>query len=933
MSANDAAGAVFISYSHADELWKDRIRECLLKATPGESPQIDVWDDRDIGGGEQWYDAILDAMDRARLALLLLSEDFLNSAFARGEEVPFLLNARGQKRMPVIPILLHPCAWEKKRWLRELQLLPRDNKPLSRMPRERCDAEIARIVDYVAGLLSGTVAPSHLAAAPKWATPDEVDIDRLPVTGAELFGRDAELDWLDDCWEQESHNVVSLVACGGAGKSTLVRSWVESLERDHYRGARKVFAWSFYSQGSGKRVTSSDLFIETALRFFGDPDPAKGTAWARGERLAGLLREERTLLLLDGLEPLQSPIESGRIMDPALTTLVQELAQENPGLCVMTSRESVAELRDHPGATAERNLEELSAESARALLRIARVSGSNAELEAAAAMFGNHALAVSLLARFLRDVPGHPASAAADIPELAIADEVGRHPRRLMAAFAARFGDGPELALLRVLGLFDRPAEWSAVAAVCAAPAIPGLTESLVPSAESNWPALLARLRACGLLAPEAVHLPAALDTHPLVREHFGEEFETRFAGAWREAHGRLFDHYRQLPDKEYPDTLQEMIPLYRAVAHGCKAGRHQQAYSDVHFRRIRRGNEYFSVDSLGAWGEQLASLSHFFERAWDQPVASLSEADATVLLDEAANALRATGRLRAAVQPCEASVERFAQKGRRDFALISAGNLRGLLTVLGELGQAREICARMAELAAKSNDPDARADALTNLAEVQHLCGEADRARANYEAAEADRRRREPRIPILTAFPGYAFCELVLDLGDHQQGLARAKQMLELASAPWIVRVSVFDLALTHLACARALLQTMRALTTRDLADETAHHLQVAVDGLRQAGKLDDIPRGLLVRAAFHAYMGASEKARRDLDETLTIAGRLGARLYEVDARLEYARLYLAGGETARALDTLARARGSLEKLGYHRRDADVAELVQALD
>jgi hypothetical protein len=92
---------------------------------------------------------------------------------------------------------------------------------------------------------------------PVWAPPDTVDIDRLPVTGAELLGHDAELDWLDGAWEQGKLNVLSLVAYGGVGKSTLVRKWVESLERDHYRGARKVFAWSFYSQGTGERVTAA----------------------------------------------------------------------------------------------------------------------------------------------------------------------------------------------------------------------------------------------------------------------------------------------------------------------------------------------------------------------------------------------------------------------------------------------------------------------------------------------------------------------------------------------------------------------------------------------------------------------------------------------------------------------------------------------------
>ena len=78
------------------------------------------------------------------------------------------------------------------------------------------------------------------------------------------------------------------------GKSTLVNKWLERMEADNYRGARRVYAWSFYSQGTGERVTSADLFIAEALEWFGDPDPTEGSPWSKGERLAELVRKEKT---------------------------------------------------------------------------------------------------------------------------------------------------------------------------------------------------------------------------------------------------------------------------------------------------------------------------------------------------------------------------------------------------------------------------------------------------------------------------------------------------------------------------------------------------------------------------------------------------------------------------------------------------------------
>src|SRR5262245_35970820 len=129
--------------------------------------------------------------------------------------------------------------------------------------------------------------------------PGQVSAHRLPVTGEVFVGREAELARLDRAWVDPGVHVISLVAWGGVGKSALVNQWLGGMERDGFRGAERVFAWSFYSQGSAERAESADAFFNEALRWFGDPDPAAGTAVQRSERLVGFLRQERTLLVLD----------------------------------------------------------------------------------------------------------------------------------------------------------------------------------------------------------------------------------------------------------------------------------------------------------------------------------------------------------------------------------------------------------------------------------------------------------------------------------------------------------------------------------------------------------------------------------------------------------------------------------------------------------
>jgi hypothetical protein len=192
-----------------------------------------------------------------------------------------------------------------------------------------------------AGTADGEVAALRVAAP-------EVSIARLPHTGSQLFGRDPELGWLDAYWKRGVH-VASIVAWGGVGKSALVNAWLRGMARDGWRGAARVYGWSFYSQGTTDRMTSADEFISAALRWFGDEDPTAGSPWDKGERLAGLVKKTRTLLVLDGVEPLQwgPGAEEGKIKDPALQALVRELGAQNGGLCVISSRLRVTDAEDY----------------------------------------------------------------------------------------------------------------------------------------------------------------------------------------------------------------------------------------------------------------------------------------------------------------------------------------------------------------------------------------------------------------------------------------------------------------------------------------------------------------------------------------------------------------------------------------------------------
>ncbi len=71
----------------------------------------------------------------------------------------------------------------------------------------------------------------------------------------------------------------------------------------------------------------------------------------------------------------------------------------------------------------------------------------------------------------------------------------GDNAQKMLAAYEKWLGEGVELAVLRLLGLFDRPAEIASIMALRAAPAIPGLTEAFQNLKEPEWQQALAKLR------------------------------------------------------------------------------------------------------------------------------------------------------------------------------------------------------------------------------------------------------------------------------------------------------------------------------------------------------------------------------------------------------------------------------------------------------
>lgn len=140
---------IFLSYSHKDEKYKDELVNIL---TPLQDEGIiEIWQDREIDPGDDWYQAIQEAMNTCDLALLLISADFLTSRFIRDEELVRLFERRKKEGLRVVPIIIRPCLWQSKSILKNIQALPKDGKPVSMLiDRDQAWTEVGMAIEDIA---------------------------------------------------------------------------------------------------------------------------------------------------------------------------------------------------------------------------------------------------------------------------------------------------------------------------------------------------------------------------------------------------------------------------------------------------------------------------------------------------------------------------------------------------------------------------------------------------------------------------------------------------------------------------------------------------------------------------------------------------------------------------------------------------------------
>lgn len=139
---------VFISYSHLDEKWLTRIKRMLKPVLRNENNLI-IWDDSRIEKGAMWRDEIDLALQTAKVAVLLVSDNFLNSEFINSVELPVLLEASEKEGLTVLWIAVSHSMY-KETAIEKYQCVNIPSKPLDSFTRKAdIDREILEICNHI----------------------------------------------------------------------------------------------------------------------------------------------------------------------------------------------------------------------------------------------------------------------------------------------------------------------------------------------------------------------------------------------------------------------------------------------------------------------------------------------------------------------------------------------------------------------------------------------------------------------------------------------------------------------------------------------------------------------------------------------------------------------------------------------------------------
>jgi tetratricopeptide (TPR) repeat protein len=326
---------VFYSYAHEDEKLRDELVKHL--ANLRRQGVITEWYDRDISAGKEWEGEIKQHLDSARVILLLISPDFMNSDYSNDVEVKRAMERHEAGDARVIPIILRPVDWEGAPFSK-LQALPTDAKPVTSW--DDPDEAFLSVVKAIRKALeeqpeevrSGLTLPANIPRPPNIGFVARRDGD----------GRDI-VERLKEELAPQKNQLIALSGPGGVGKTTLAAEVTRALSESF--GQRIV-----WTSALGREDFALSTLLDEIATQLGHPEIRPLALEPKAEQVQVLIASAPPLIILDNFETIPEAAQTrcveflmNRASCPALITTRQRIAlARNITIPVMSPEEADA---------------------------------------------------------------------------------------------------------------------------------------------------------------------------------------------------------------------------------------------------------------------------------------------------------------------------------------------------------------------------------------------------------------------------------------------------------------------------------------------------------------------------------------------------------------------------------------------------------------
>jgi eukaryotic-like serine/threonine-protein kinase len=238
---------IFISYARKDNeapdpslRWLERLQAHL--APLAQEGLISTFSDLDIALGETWHDRILAQLMSAKVAILLVSPNFLASSYIRNSELPLLLRRARQGGLAIIPVIVRPCLFKTTTFrfpdpvqgpeqfsLADLQVANAHDRALSELDETEQDRVLLTVAERVQALAledglppeGGQDAGAPVRSSgtrPRRASSNDDQVRQRLI-------RRVRRDWVDAILGQSLYHVARLPLTLSPSPETLERPW------------------------------------------------------------------------------------------------------------------------------------------------------------------------------------------------------------------------------------------------------------------------------------------------------------------------------------------------------------------------------------------------------------------------------------------------------------------------------------------------------------------------------------------------------------------------------------------------------------------------------------------------------------------------------------------------------------------------------------